>query len=81
MIIIYTMKDIIPLFLFFVLQKRIYTYIVGTKTRTTKINTMTMTVDDTPFDCSSLKKAKAFMMDCDIIFNIMQCCKSESLTN
>lgn len=77
------MKDIIPLFLFFVLQKRIYMYThrVRTKTRTTKINTMT--VDDTPFDCSSLEKSKfkAFMMNRVIIFNIMQCRKRESLTN
>lgn len=63
MIIIYTMKDKIPLCLFFVLPKRIYTNTVRTRTRTTNINTtgMTMTVDNTPFDCSVLeKKSKSF---------------------
>lgn len=46
--------------LFFVLPKRIYTNTVRTRTRTTNINTtgMTMTVDNTPFDCSVLEKKK-----------------------
>lgn len=65
MIIIYTMKDKIPLCLFFVLPKRIYTNTVRTRTRTTNINTtgMTMTVDNTPFDCSVLEKKKSKSFD------------------
>lgn len=75
----YTMKDKIPLFLFFFLQKSKHT-INTVRTRTTNVITKTTTVDDTSFDCSSLEKSKSFNYGPYITLNIMQCCKSQSLT-
>lgn len=81
MVFIYTIKDKIPLFLFFFLQISIHTiHTVGTRTTNVNVNTKTLTVDDTSFDCSSLEKSKSFHHGLNITLPIMQCCKSQRLT-